>query len=116
MIHLEQSWRGWVSWADVLAHFGVAMPNSRGRLVFTSYNSVIDAAIEGSGLALGWGLIVEKALQEGKLVQVGDLSVPSPNDLCAHVPNNGTNREPAEQFIAWIKTEIEAGGRPAQAD
>lgn len=109
LIHFEQRGSNWMDWSQFLANFGVR-PQGNTRLVFNTYNSAVDAALEGHGVALGWGLVVESLLGNGRLVDIEGFSVKSPDALCAHRPTNRNRSPGVDAFINWLQVEMLTSG------
>lgn len=108
LIHFEQRGCDWMDWRQFLAPFK-AKPRGPARLVFSTYNSAVDAAIEGYGVALGWRYVIDKPLSDGRLVEIEGLRVPSPDPLCAHMPANRSNSVAVQTFTAWMRSEMQSG-------
>ena len=70
LIHLEEPWRPAPTWENWLASAGVALPSKNRGLVINDYVSVIQAALNGQGIALGWRHLVDQMLEDGRLVNV----------------------------------------------
>lgn len=70
LIHLEEPWRPAPTWSEWLASAGVALPSRNRGLVINDYVSVIQAALDGQGVALGWRHLIELLVAEGRLIQV----------------------------------------------
>jgi LysR family glycine cleavage system transcriptional activator len=107
LIHFEHRGSDWIDWRQFLDAFG-ARPRRHPRLVFNTYNSAIDAALEGHGVVLGWGHVVKKPIADGRLVAVGDLAIDSPDPLSAHIPTNRARHPAVPAFIAWLRSEMAA--------
>ena len=71
LIHLEEPFRRAADWREWLASAGVTRAPPRG-LVINDYALVIQAVMEGEGIALGWRHLVERLLSRGLLVRVTD--------------------------------------------
>jgi DNA-binding transcriptional LysR family regulator len=72
LIHLEEPWRQAATWEDWLADAGVALPPKNRGLLINDYVSVIQAALNGQGIALGWRHLVDAMLADGRLVPMSD--------------------------------------------
>lgn len=107
LIHTQKSGSGWMSWVDFFERFDATLIENKASLTFSTYNSAIDAAISGSGLVLGWRFLVNREIEEGRLVQVGDFSVPSPDNFHAYSKKNGSKPELVEKYIQWFEKELE---------
>ena len=59
LLHLEERYRPRLDWSLWLARFGVSAARAGKALTFNDYSIVLQAALEGRGMALGWRHIVE---------------------------------------------------------
>ncbi|WP_099867864.1 LysR substrate-binding domain-containing protein [Pararhizobium haloflavum] len=72
LIHLEEPFRPAADWRDWFRSAGVRdLPTNRG-LVMNDYALVIQATMEGQGIALGWHHLVERLVAAGLLERISD--------------------------------------------
>jgi LysR family glycine cleavage system transcriptional activator len=71
LLHMEADGRPWMSWALWLETFGLTLTPGRRRAIHNSYPIVIQRALAGRGIALGWRYVVTQLLDDGLLVPVG---------------------------------------------
>lgn len=62
-------WMGWVEWLD---RFGIVLEAPRSSVRVNSYPALLQAAIAGQGVALGWRHLVDEFLAAGTLVALMD--------------------------------------------
>ena len=105
-VHTDRIGPGWVSWSDFYACFGESFPEEHTGLLFNNYHGSIEAAINGAGLLLGWKFVVEQVMREGKLLQVGNFTMPSPDDQFMYAKTNSPNTKSAEAFIQWVNKDL----------
>lgn len=72
LIHLEEPWRAAPTWEKWFASAGIALPSKNRGLLINDYVSVIQAALNGQGIALGWRHLVDAMLADGRLVAMSD--------------------------------------------
>ena len=70
-VHMDDSIRPWMSWADWLGQFDITLRRSPGRVLFNNYPMVLQRAILGYGVALGWRPLIDEYVDRGALVVVG---------------------------------------------
>ncbi len=70
-VHMDDGGRPWMSWADWLTSFGITLRRSPGRVLFNNYPMVLQRAILGYGVALGWRPLIDEYVERGALVVVG---------------------------------------------
>jgi LysR family glycine cleavage system transcriptional activator len=103
LIHTQQAGAGWMSWSGFFESYGANLMEKKASLVFNAHNSAIDAAISGGGIVLGWRFIVNRAIDEGKLVQIENYSVSSPDNLHAYARKNHDNSHMVKKYIRWLR-------------
>ena len=81
LIHLEQKYRPRLSWKEWLGHFGVEELRARPSLQFSDYSIVLQAAIDGQGIAQGWRHIVDPLIAQNLLVRPVQQSVRTQNPM-----------------------------------
>lgn len=104
LLHLvtDDSWMGWAEWFEAL---DVQVDTGGTRARFTNYILVVQAAIEGQGIALAWRRLVNSMLERGELVRVThDVVVPEPSYNLI-LPDQGTMRSAVESFQTWLLQE-----------
>ncbi|RED46184.1 LysR substrate-binding domain-containing protein [Aestuariispira insulae] len=79
LLHLDAGQRGWLVWESWLEQAG-ARPLPPGKRVsrselYLQYPFLLQAAMEGRGVALGWSNMVDRYLENGQLVRIGRQSV-----------------------------------------
>ncbi len=97
LISMDNQDRGWASIFQA--------PNT---LVFSDYAVVVQAALLGQGLALGWLNVVSHWLGEGALVPAGGDPRITSRRCCLVVPASRPTRPVVEQVRAWIIEEMHA--------
>lgn len=107
LIHFEQRGSDWLDWQQYLEHFGVTSIGPP-RLALSMYNSVIDAALQGYGVALGWRYTIDALLRDGRLVEIDGMSVEYSEPLSAQAHANGKSRAAVSQFISWVRDQLAA--------
>jgi DNA-binding transcriptional LysR family regulator len=71
LIHLDEPHRYRPGWSDFFAHFGVAHRDRGDGLRLNDYALVLQAAMAGEGVALGWQHVCERPTLQGLLGPVG---------------------------------------------
>lgn len=71
LLHLDLPRAGrWLTWAEYLAFQGLAPPAPQGGIAFNNYPLLVQAAIAGQGVALGWRPLVDELVERGLLLPV----------------------------------------------
>ena len=71
LLDLVRPNEGWASWEDWFARVGHPAAAPR-RIGLDCYTYVLEAAAAGTGIALGWRQFIERFLEAGTLVALGD--------------------------------------------
>ncbi len=96
---------GWASWAD---WFGIAgQPDPMPRIVdLDSYGDILRAVAVGKGVALGWRYCVERYIEAGALVPLGDDFIEFDNFFCGLLTEKGRKRPAARSCLGFIDAAI----------
>ena len=74
LIHEDQQLIPSVSWAEYFARFGHRYRDDGTGLRMTYYEPVIQTAVAGQGVALGWAHLADQLVRQGLLSRIGTLS------------------------------------------
>ncbi len=100
---IPQAWMDWEAWFDALA----AGPHKATRtLVFDSFPLVLQAAVAGQGVALGWRRSVEGLIAEGKLIRLCDESVYRANEISVYRGHRSDKEKAIEALLSWLRDEL----------
>jgi DNA-binding transcriptional LysR family regulator len=70
-VHMDDGDRPWMTWSGWLANFGMTLRREPGRVLFHNYPMVLQRALTGYGVALGWRPLIDEYVDGGALVVVG---------------------------------------------
>lgn len=70
-VHMDDGDRPWMTWADWLAHFDITLRRQPGRVLFHNYPMVLQQALAGRGIALGWRHLIDELIDGDALAVVG---------------------------------------------
>ena len=93
----------WELWARAA---GVSLPAFIQTRTFGQANLVIQAAIDGLGIAMGRSPLVQDAIDAGKLVRPFEAHVDAPFGywlLCRH---DALHQDPVTRFVDWVRAEV----------
>ena len=93
----------WTTWRKWFALAGLRRPTNLSTLRFSHYSDAVYAAISGQGVTLGWRLLLERALTDGRLVPLGDVHVVPEVGYHAVVPRGKVRTASMDHFIDWIE-------------
>jgi LysR family transcriptional regulator, glycine cleavage system transcriptional activator len=72
LLQLESETGEWLDWKHYAELAGLPRPDHAGGLIFNNYHVLIEAALSGDGIALGWRPLIDRFLETGRLAIVGD--------------------------------------------
>ena len=75
-----------------------------GSLRFSHYDQLIQAAVDGQGIALGIGPLVRRYLQQGRLVAPFEQRFASPRAYYLVVSRLAEGRPEVKDFVAWLQS------------
>ena len=68
LLHMDDRDPRWLDWPRWCEFAGVSPPSRPARFHYRNYPLLLNAAVEGRGVALGWQGLVEPLIDEGTLV------------------------------------------------
>jgi LysR family glycine cleavage system transcriptional activator len=85
-------------------------------LHFSHYDQVIQAALEGSGVAIGKRPHLARYLREGLLrAPFGRDWVAAPGSFFIVLAPGAAEREPVAAFVSWLRSQMGEDEKPAGA-
>ncbi|WP_246107290.1 LysR substrate-binding domain-containing protein [Puniceibacterium confluentis] len=69
LIEVSSTHREWMNWRTWFEQMGQEAGELQQGAIFNTYPLSVHAAVEGLGIALGWGHLVDPLLQQGRLVR-----------------------------------------------
>ena len=110
LLHLEEEYRHGMEWRDWFELRGLKHFKARERLRFSDYQPLIEAAIMGEGIALGWEKFTDTHLDQGTLVRPLDMEVRTGNGFYIVASKSSA---PAPQHVQnvrnWMLSQFEGG-------
>ena len=121
LLHLDEierisPWLSWRVWFEVTRANDV---KPAGSLRFSHYDQMIQAALDGQGIALGRSPLVDRFIKSGQLVlPFGGRFITSTADTRAYyivLPPHAASRPEVAAFSAWLQSEaaVDEGAAPA---
>lgn len=100
LLHLEERYGARFDWPRWFAEHGLPAPDTRGSRS-NDYSVIVQAALDGQGVALGWGHITDQLVEQGRLVVVGgDPIVTDEPFVILH--RRGERRRPVVALERWL--------------
>ena len=106
LLHLRgENSSHWFDWSGVFRELGISTPPAPGQLRFDNYTLLIQAAIGGQGVAIGWRHLVDNLLEQGLLCRPLAETVISTYGYYVVLPQRKRRSVLIQQFVDWLMTE-----------
>jgi len=105
LLHLEERYKSRISWTDWLKSVGVTLKRESAMFRFNDYSIVLQAAIEGQGIAQGWKHLVEPLIAQGLLVRPLNESVTTNQPFYVIAPKSIELRSDVLNLKNWLVSE-----------
>ncbi|AUB73287.1 LysR family transcriptional regulator [Pseudomonas sp. Lz4W] len=100
--------RHWFDWYRLFDALKLGPPPAPGQLRFDNYTLLIQAAIAGQGMAIGWKHLVDNLLEQGVLCRPFAESAQSASGYYAVMPQRKRRNRLAQVFVDWMLAEQNA--------
>jgi len=97
--------QSWSMWLRAMKVEGLKPASS---LHFSAYDQLIQAAVNGQGVALGRSPLIDDLLRQRKLIAPFEKTMASARSYYLLQSTAAARKPEVQEFIAWLRTEIEA--------
>jgi DNA-binding transcriptional LysR family regulator len=104
LLHMDERNPRWLDWARWSALAGFGPIDEKTSFTFNNYPLLLNAAIQGHGLTLAWGALVEQAVQDGLLVRLGPTVLRKDHGYLLRTRHR--NNSLITPVIDWFKASI----------
>lgn len=108
LLMVEDGQRQWLSWSQWFSLQGVEYPANPRRITVSLYPILIDLAIAGHGIVLGWSPLIDAQLKSGALVPACASQVDGAGGYYLLRPADRLPSRTARQFEQWLVEASEA--------
>ncbi|WGO93551.1 LysR family transcriptional regulator [Pseudomonas viciae] len=106
LLHLRgENSSNWFDWSGVFRELGITSPPAPGQLRFDNYTLLIQAAIGGQGVAIGWRHLVDNLLAQGLLCRPIAETVLSRLGYYVVLPQRKRRGVLIRLFVDWLMEE-----------
>ncbi|SLN33543.1 LysR substrate-binding domain-containing protein [Ruegeria meonggei] len=106
LLHHSGSPPDWLDWDRWFERVGAEIHVQNNGEVYDSYPLMMQAAIEGHGIALGWKRASERLLGSGALVRPFNELVSVPDSFGVYKPKGWKPKPGTSEVLDWIKGEL----------
>jgi len=111
LLHLRgEGNSNWFDWAGVFRALNIPQAPAPGQLRFDNYTLLIQAAIGGQGVAIGWRHLVDALLDQGLLCRPIEAAAISAYGYYVVLPQRKRRVQIVQQFLDWLKSEQARSG------
>jgi DNA-binding transcriptional LysR family regulator len=107
LLYQEDPRWDWIDWPIWLAELDMRGSQVRHSLKINSYSLLIQAAIAGQGVALGWSHLVDHLLAAGSLVRPIDATLSTRHSFYLVTPDNQLTAAHGGAFCDWVTAEFQ---------
>ena len=94
----------WMDWALLFQLNGSQWQPSESVMEFDNYTLLVQAAISGQGIGLGWSPLVDDFIKSGVLVALPNFTVQSDNGYYIVLSKQQAPTAPVAAFLDWLKS------------
>ncbi|MGE8067320.1 choline sulfate utilization transcriptional regulator [Pseudomonas sp. NPDC089569] len=106
LLHLRgEHSSNWFDWSGVFRELGITSPPAPGQLRFDNYTLLIQAAIGGQGVAIGWRHLVDNLLAQGLLCRPIAETAMSRFGYYVVLPQRKRRGALIQTFVDWLMAE-----------
>ncbi|MBS7422674.1 LysR family transcriptional regulator [Pseudomonas syringae] len=111
LLHLRgENINNWFDWAGVFRALDIPQAPAPGQLRFDNYTLLIQAAIGGQGIAIGWKHLVDDLLDQGLLCRPIAGAAISGQGYYVVLPQRKRRVQIVQQFVDWLASEQALSG------
>lgn len=96
----------WMDWPDWFRAVGLPARRPRHMVKFDSFPLVLQAAVAGQGVALGWRRTGAGLIEEGKLVRPCAETVTRPTEISIFRGARPGNHTETDALLDWLRSEL----------
>ena len=103
LIEVDAQHDEWMTWANWMTASGGEKPSNVPAAFFNTYPLAVQAAVDGLGVTLGWGHLVDHLISKGELVRpLGDFAVRTKSGYYL-LKRKGSNEFPQRKIVEdWL--------------
>jgi putative choline sulfate-utilization transcription factor len=113
LLHLKsEALSRWFDWPALFRALDIQQPAESAGLRFDNYTLLVQAAIAGQGVAIGWRHLVDEPIDQGLLCRPIVEHACSRFGYYAVLPERKRRARLVQPFVDWLRAELEGGPEP----
>jgi len=107
LLYLDDSQKDWITWAEWFEAVNYPIVKPKNRININNYSMLLQAAINGQGVALAWGSLVDDYLKSGALVRPVETVLRTEANFSMLEPTDkGIIPPSVKQFRSWLLDQL----------
>lgn len=103
LLYLDESQKDWLTWPEWFQAVGYPAIKPRNKMNINNYPLLIQAAVNGQGIALAWGSLLNDHLENGTLIRPVDTILKTDANFCMLEPKDrGVITPSVKRFKNWL--------------
>jgi LysR family glycine cleavage system transcriptional activator len=102
MLHLEERYNARFDWMAWFEELGIAVPRRIPGVISNDYSLILQAALDGQGVALGWNHIVNGLVESGKLFRLSAESITTDDPFVILSRTEAADATAVALFRKWL--------------
>ncbi|WDY60492.1 LysR substrate-binding domain-containing protein [Pseudomonas sp. PSKL.D1] len=108
LLESDATSEGWMTWSGWFTEMGAATRQLNLNLRCTLYTDVVNAAVNGYGVALGWGRMVDHFIDNGQLIKLEPFVVRPPQSYYLVIPKGRELTPTVMTIVQWLQRKAVA--------
>ena len=108
LLHYDERESEFLNWPKWFAFQGIAYPTGGSRYLFSNYQFMVQAILEGEGVGLGWRHMIDDPMAEGHLIQVGASVKHREVSYFLEYRKSSVPDHKLEVYISWFREQAAA--------
>lgn len=106
LLHHRVEPSDWLEWGGWLRAIGRSDIVPGEGIVFDSYPLLLQAAITGHGIALGWRRTTQRLIQRGELIRPVPEALPQRDAIAVYTRRGAPRRVAAKALLDWLEEQL----------
>ncbi|EPP3772270.1 TPA: LysR family transcriptional regulator, partial [Acinetobacter baumannii] len=107
LLYLDDAQKDWITWAEWFEAVNYPIVKPKNRVNINNYPMLLQAAINGQGVALAWGSLVDDYLQSGALVRPVETVLRTQANFSMLEPaDRGVIPSSVKHFRSWLLDQL----------
>lgn len=103
LLHHRAEPADWLEWEGWFSAMGIANSSLDHGAVFDSYPLMLQAAVAGHGIALGWRRTTQRLIDNGELIRPVVESLPQHDAIALYTRQGAPRHAASEALLGWLR-------------